>query len=66
MQHEGRQHATIVLSRPPCGAGELPGRPYTCDKKLGEIIRRLLPAGSTLTVIDADEKVWIYPKEVEE
>lgn len=66
MHQEGKRHGTIVLSRPPCGVGETPGRPYTCDKRLGEIIRRLLPAGSTLTIVDPDHEVWIYPKEVEE
>jgi hypothetical protein len=63
MQQEGRRHATIVLSRRPCGTDDVPPRPYTCDSRLGEIIRRLLPPGSTLTVVDPDEGIWTYPKE---
>jgi hypothetical protein len=66
MQQEGRRHGTLVLSRPPCGVGDVPARPYTCDTRLGVIIRRLLPSGSTLTVVDPDGKTWTYPKEGEE
>lgn len=66
MQQEGRTRGILVLSRSPCGVGDMPARPYTCDTRLGGIIRRLLPSGSTLTVVDPDGKIWTYPKEGEE
>lgn len=66
---QGRQqapvHASIRISRQPCGTE--PGispmqQRLTCDKQLGNLIRRWLPPGSSIVVIDPDEQEWTYPK----
>jgi SCP1.201-like deaminase len=63
MQKEQLREATIILDRAPCGTPPDPADAWTCDQKLDDIMRRLLPAGSVLTVIDPDGKLWMYPKE---
>jgi hypothetical protein len=54
---------TVVMDRPPCSAPPQPPTPFSCHYQLGNIIRAVLPSGSTLTVIDADGSMWVYPKE---
>lgn len=63
MQKEQLRKATIILDRAPCGTPPNPVDEWTCDQKLDDIMYRLLPAGSVLTVIDPDGTLWTYPKE---
>jgi hypothetical protein len=56
---------SLRLSRQPCGTE--PGIPavaqrFSCDKQLGTIVRRTLPPGSSLTVVDPDGREWTYPR----
>jgi SCP1.201-like deaminase len=54
IQKEQLREATIILDRAPCGTPPDPADEWTCDQKLDDIMRRVLPVGSTLTVIDPD------------
>lgn len=53
---------TLVLSRPPCGTPPAPNEPFTCNSQLANLIRATR-RDITLTVIDADGRVWTYPRE---
>lgn len=61
----GAVKASIQISRRPCGTE--PGispiqQRLTCDKQLGNIIRKWLPPGSSIVVVDPDGEEWTYPK----
>jgi hypothetical protein len=63
MRKEQLREATIILDRAPGGTPPDPADEWTCDQKLDDIMRRVLPARSTLTVIDPDGTPWRYPKQ---